>query len=231
MSLIKNPHRTELHWQAGRRGLVGADAGAVLLEDKDFELSGGSAVDADVTYDADQGLALETAGGAVDQCILLPIAAGDNVSLWRELAWTTDNLVKFESVLRTDALKALMEIETGLVKSMPDPFDSGTDTDQVKFSYLQGTDTNWQINVSVSNSDTSHDTGVPVVAGTAYHFAIHTGRDRVCRCYINGRWVATTAALTTSVDLLPTIGVQAGSAATAVKIYVREMAISRELVA
>lgn len=231
MSLIKNPHRVELHWQAGRRGLVGADSGAVLLEDKDFELSGGSATDGDVTYDADQGLAFETAGAGVDQCIILPQTAGDNASLWREIAWTTDNLLKYEAVIRTDALKALMEIEVGLVLTMPDPFDAGTDADQVKFTYLQGTDTNWQVCHSATNSDTTHDTGVPVVASTVYHFAIHVDRARICRCYINGRLVAVTVALTTGIDLLPTVGVQAGSAAAAVKIYVRELAISRELVA
>lgn len=97
MSLIKNPHKIELHWQAGRRGLVGADSGAILLEDKDFELSGTSATDADCAYDADQGLALETAGGATDyeQVIMLPQTAGDNASLWREIAWTTDNLPQY----------------------------------------------------------------------------------------------------------------------------------------
>ncbi len=232
MSLIINPHRTELHWQAGRRGLVGLDAGAILLEDKDFELSGTSATDADCAYDADQGLALETAGGATDseQVIMLPIAAGDNVSLWREIAWTTDNLPMYEAVIRTDALIALMEVEVGLVLTMPSPFDASTDADQVKFTYLEGTDTNWQLSLSVGNSDTSQDTGVPVVATTAYHFALHVDRARVCRAYINGRLVAVTAALTTSVDLLPTVAVQAGTATAAAKIYVRELAISRELV-
>lgn len=231
MSLITDPHKIELHWQAGRRGLVGADSGAVLLEDKDFEISGTSCTDADCAYDADQGLALETAGGATDyeQVIMLPQSAADNVSLWREIAWTTDNLPCYEAVLRTDALNALMEIECGLVLTMPSPFDAATDADQCKFTYLQGTDTNWQVSVSVGGADTSHDTGVPVVASTAYHFAIHVGRDRIARCYINGRLVAVTAALTTGIDLLPTVGVQAGTATAACKIYVRELAISREL--
>jgi len=231
MSLITKPHEIELHWQAGRRGLVGADSDAVLLEDKDFELSGTSATDADCAYDSDQGLALETVGGVTDyeQVIMLPQTATDNASLWREIAWTTDNLPKYEAVLRTDALNALMEIECGLVLTMPSPFDAATDDDQVKFTYLQGTDTNWQVCVSVGGADTSHDTGVPVVASTVYHFAIHVGRDRIARCYINGQPVAVTAALTTAVDLLPTVGVQAGIATAACKIYVRELAISREL--
>lgn len=234
MSLIKNPHRVELHWQAGRRGLVGADSGAILLEDKDFELSGTSATDADCAYDADQGLALETAGGATDseQVILLPQTTGDNVSLWREIAWTTDNLPQYEGVIRTDALIALMEIECGLVLTMPSPFDAVTDDDQIKFTYLQGTDTNWQINSSINTSDQAAiDTGVPVVASTVYHFALHVDRSRVCRCYINGRLVGVSAALKTSIDLLPTVAVQAGTATAAAKIYVRELAISRELTA
>ncbi|KKN58721.1 hypothetical protein LCGC14_0548990 [marine sediment metagenome] len=231
MALIKNANKIELHWLAGQAGLVGADSGAILLEDKDFELSGGSATDTDVTYDADQGLAFETAGAGVDQCVMLPQATGDNVSLWREIAWTTDNLPNYEAVIRTDALKALMEIEVGLVLTMPDPFDADTDADQCKFTYLQGTDTNWQVSVSVNNVNSTHDTGVPVVASSVYHFALRVDRARVARCYINDRLVAVTIPLKTGIDLLPTVGVQAGSAAAAVKIYVRELAISRELVA
>ena len=233
MTLISDPHKVELHWQAGRNGLVGADSGAALLEDRDFEISGTSCTDADAAYDADQGLALETAGGATDseQVIMLPQSAADNVSLWREIAWTTDNLPEYEAVIRTDALIALMEIECGLVLTMPSPFDADTDADQCKFTYLQGTDTNWQVSVSVNNVNSSHDTGVPVVAGTVYHFAIHVGRDRIARCYISGRLCAVTIALKTGIDLLPTLGVQAGTATAAAKIYVRELAIARELVA
>ncbi len=232
MSLIKNPNVTELHWQAGRRGLVGLDSDAILLEDKDFELSGTNATDADCTYDSDQGLALETAGGTTDaeQVIMLPQAAGDNVSLWRELAWTTDNLPKYEAVIRTDALIALQEIEVGLVLTMPSPFDAATDDDQAKFTWLQGTDTNWKIAVSINTSDESEvDTGVPVVANSVYHFAIHVDRARVARFYINDRLVHVSPALKTGIDLLPTVGVQAGTATAAAKIYVRELAISREL--
>ncbi|KKM01154.1 hypothetical protein LCGC14_1797220 [marine sediment metagenome] len=48
MSLIKNANKLELHWLAGQAGLVGLDSGAILLEDKDFELSGTSATDTDV---------------------------------------------------------------------------------------------------------------------------------------------------------------------------------------
>jgi len=231
MALIKDPNRIELHWVAGQSGRLGADSTAVLLEDHDFEISGTSASDGDATYDADQGLNLTTAGGATDseQVIMLPQAAADNVSLWREIAWTVDNLPEFEAVIRTDALIALMEIECGLVLTMPAPFDAATDADQAKFSYLQGTDTNWQINVSVGGSDTTHDTGVPVIATSVYHFAIRVDRARVPHFFINDRLVAVGAALTTTVDLLPTVAVQAGTATAAATIYVRELAIAREL--
>lgn len=232
MALIKRPNEIELHWLAGQAGRLGADSGTVLLEDKDFEISGTSASDGDATYDVDQGMALETAGGATDseQVVMLPQSAADNVSLWREIAWTTDNLVEYEAVIRTDALIALMEIEVGLVLTMPTPFDAATDDDQVKFTYLQGTDTNWQINVSINTSDaTAIDTGVPVVANSVYHFALRVDRSRVCRCYINDRLVGVTAALKTGIDLLPTVGVQAGTATAAAKMYVRELAIKREL--
>lgn len=234
MSLIKRPNEIELHWLAGEAGLVGADSTAVLLEDRNFELSGTSATDSDCAYDDDHGLALETAGGATDaeQVIMLPQAGADNVSLWREIAWTTDNMVEYEAVIRTNVLIALMECEVGLVLTMPSPFDSATDDDQVKFTYLQGTDTNWQVNHSINTADAAIiDTGVVVVASTVYHFALRIGRDRVCRCYINDRLVAVTGALKTGIDLLPTVGVQAGTATLAAKIQVRELAIKRELAA
>ncbi len=231
MSLITRPNEINLHWQAGANGLVGADSTAVLLEDKNFELSGTSATDADCAYDDDHGLALETAGGATDseQVIMLPQAGADDVSLWREIAWTTDNLPEYEAVIRMNTLIALMECEVGLVLTMPSPFDADTDADQCKFTYLQGTDTNWQVSVSVNNVNSSHDTGVPVVADTVYHFALRVGRDRTCRCYINDRLVAVTIPLKTGIDLLPTVGVQAGTATLAAKIHVRQLAIKREL--
>ncbi len=232
MSLIKLPNAIELHWLAGQAGRLGVDSTTVLLEDHDFEISGTSCTDGDATYDTDHGIKLTTAGAATDseQVIMLPQAAADNVSLWREIAWTTDNMVEYEAVMRTDALIALMEIECGLVLTMPSPFDAATDDDQIKFSYLQGTDTNWQINASINTSDqTAIDTGVPVLASSVYHFAIRLDRARVARCYINGRLVGVTAALKTGIDLLPTLGVQAGTATAAATIYVRELAIKREL--
>lgn len=232
MALITRVNEVELHWLAGQSGRLGADSGAVLLEDRDFEISGTSAADGDATYDADQGLKLTTGGGATDseQVIMLPQTAGDNVSLWREIAWTTDNLPEYEAVIRTDALIALQEIEMGLVLTMPSPFDSATDADQAKFTYLEGTDTNWKIAVSINASDESEvDTGVVVVASTVYHFAIRVDRARVARFYINDRLVHVSPALKTGIDLLPTLAVQAGTATAAATIYVRELAIKREL--
>jgi len=232
-NLLTNVNTIQVNWKAGEGGLVGANAGAILLEDKNFELSGTSATDADCSYDEDNGLALETAGGETnaEQVIMLPIDAGDDVSLFREIAWTTDNLPEFECVIRTDALIALMEIEAGLVETMPSPFDGATDDDVCKFAYLQGTDTNWQITLSINTSDSQIDTGVPVLADTVYHFAIRVGRDRVARCYINEQLVAITGVLTTAIDFLPAVGVQAGTATAAAKIYVREIAMKRELLA
>ncbi len=233
MALIKNVNKIQLNWLAGQSGVLGVDSTAQLLEDRDFEISGTSASDGDAAYDADQGMALTTAGGATDseQVVMLPQTAADNVSLWREIAWTTDNLPEYEAVIRTSTLIALMEIEVGLVLTMPTPFDQATDANQLKFTYLEGTDTNWQCSTSIANTDTEVDSGVVVKANEVYHFAIRIDRARVCRFYINDRLVHTTAAMTTAIDLVPTVGVQAGTATLAATIFVRELAISRELVA
>jgi hypothetical protein len=107
--------------------------------------------------------------------------------------------------------------------------DEGTDDDQVKFSYLQGTDTNWQANVSIGGTDTTADSGVLVTASSVYHFAIRIDRDRLARFYINNRLVHVTTALTDAIDLLPYLGVQAGTATAAATIYFRQMGISRVL--
>lgn len=231
MSMLDKPDRIELKWRAGEAGLTGADSTAVLLEDKNFELSGTSATDGDVTYDADHGLQLQTAGGATDyeQCLLLPQAGADNVSLWREISWGTDRETEFEAVFRTADLLTLSRIECGLVLTAPSPMDEDTDADQVKISWLQGTDTNWQVNVSIGGTDTTQDSGVAVAATTVYHLAVRIDAARICRVYINEKLVHTTTALTNTVDLLPYWGVQAGTATAAATAFIREMAISRRL--
>lgn len=231
MSMLKNPDRIQLIWQAGEAGRLGADSGAILLEDRNFEISGTSAADGSVTYDADQGFKFTTAGGSPDdeQVIMLPQAAADSVSLWREIDWAADMETEWETVIRTDALIALMRIEAGLVLTMPSPFDEGTDIDQVKFSYLEGTDTNWQCNISINNTDTTADSGVLVTATSVYHFALRIDPARICRFFINDRLVHTTTALTAAANFLPTFGVQAGTETAAVTAFIRAMAISRRL--
>lgn len=230
-NMLDMPGRLTKIWQAGEGGLVGVDAGAILLEDKQFELSGTSAADGDCTWDADHGLLLTTAGGVTDreQDVLLPSSTGDNSSTFREISWGTDRESEFESVIRTGTLIALEEIQTGLVLTVPVPFDEATDADQVKFGYLQGTDTAWQCQVSIGGTDTAVTSNVIVVANTVYHFAIRIDKDRLARFYINDRLVHVTTALTDTVDLLPMVGVQSGTATLAAAMHVRGIAMSRVL--
>lgn len=230
-NMLSEPGRITKIWQAGEGGLVGVDAGAILLEDKQFELSGTSAVDADCTWDADHGLLLTTPGGATDreQNVLLPSTDADNSSTFREISWGTDRESEFECVIRTGTLISLEEMQFGLVLTVPTPFDEATDADQVKFGYLEGTDTTWQCQVSIGNVDTAVNSNVTVVANSVYHFAIRIDKDRLARFYINDRLVHVTTALTDAVDLLPTVGVQAGTATLAAAIHVRGIAMARVL--
>ena len=71
--LIKEPDYITLHWRAGERGLVGVDATAVMLEDRDFELFGEAVSDSDCVNNDDFGVTLEsTTAGDDDQAVIFP---------------------------------------------------------------------------------------------------------------------------------------------------------------
>ena len=230
--MIQNPGMIDLFWQAGEHGVVQLAASSDDTgKDFHFDLSGTSAADADSTYDGDHGLKLATAGGATDfeQMLVLPAAGADNQSLWREINWGTENEVEWECVLRTNTLINLGRIECGLVLTAPSAMDEGTDANQVKFSYLQGTDTNWEVNMSIGGADTVGDSNVVVVANSVYHFRIAIDKDRLARFSINSRLVHTSPSLADNINLLPYVGVQAGTATLANSINLRSVAISRVL--
>jgi hypothetical protein len=232
MSVLSRPDRIQLVYHAGEHGLIDVDAATAPIAsmDRHFQIQGTSVVNGNCTYDAEYGLALTTAGGATDyeQCIVLPLPDADNQSLWRELTWGTDRETEWEAVVRTNTLTSLERIEAGLVLTMPAPMSEDGDNDQVKFSYLENTDTNWQVNVSIGGTDTTADSGVIVTADTVYHMAIRIDRSKQARFYLNERLVHVTTALDTA-NLLPTVGIQAGTATAACSMNFISMAIGRAL--
>lgn len=229
-SVLGDPDRIQLKWRAGEHGLVGVDATAQLLEDKDFEMSGTNVVDGNCTYDGDHGLKLTTQSAAADQIIVEPSAAADDRSLWREITWSTRDEVKFEALIRTDVLETTGVIMVGMSLGLASPFVVGDKADQAVFRWLEGTDTTWKVNNSIGSSDTAIDTGVAVVASSVYLLQIEFDANRRCRYYINGNLVHTSLAHSSDVDLLPVVGIQEGSTNPLI-LHLRALAISRKLAA
>jgi len=229
--LIKEPDYVTLHWNAGQRGLVGADATAVMLEDRDFEITGEAVSDADCVNNDDFGLTLATStAGDDDQCIIIPSADADNRSLFRELNWGPENETEFEAVIKTETLANADVYLIGLQLSHPATYDAAVDADQVMFTYLQGTDTNWTIDANIGGTDVvAFDTGVTVIANNTYHFRIAFDKERRAHCYINGRlvYVANQPA-TAGAAFLPTVGVEAGSANESMLLHVAKIAMRRK---
>lgn len=228
--LIKEPDYVTLHWRAGMNGLVGADATAVMLEDRDFEITGEAASDSDCVNNDDFGLTLATStAGDDDQCFIVPAAGADNRSLFRELNWGPENETEWEAVIKTEALANADWLLAGLMLTFPATYDAAVDADQFMFSYLQGTDTNWQFDANIANVDVTHDTGVAVVANNTYHLRIAFDKEGRAQAYINGRHVyAGNQRATTGAALLSCVGVEAGSANESGKMHVSKIVMRRK---
>lgn len=227
MSMLKDIDRITRTWQAGEHGLVGVDATAVLLEDKDFEISGTNAVDGNCTYNAERGLTLTTQSAAADQVAILPAAGADDISLFREITWGSDRETRFECVIKTDTLQATGIYVAGLLLTFPATFAKGDDADRVLFNYEQATDTTWRLAVNIGSTDLDIDTGILMTADTVYHLRIEIDRSKQAHCYINDQLVYVSTALDT-VDFLPCVAIEEGSTNPQV-VHVQSIAMSRAL--
>jgi hypothetical protein len=229
-SVLGDPDRIQLVWQAGSYGLVSANGGAVVLADKNFEITGTNVVSGNCTYDGDHGLKFTTQSAAADQVIMEPSTAGDDSGLFREITWSTRDETKFECLFRTDVLEVTGVIMIGMSLGLSSPFVVGDKADQAVFRWLNGTDTTWKVNNSIGSTDTTADTGVAVVASSVYLFQIEFDANRRCRYYINGNLVHTSLAHSADVDLLPVVGIQEGSTNPLI-LHLRALAMSRKLAA
>lgn len=226
------PERFALEWVAGRRGKPGINAdiqdsseSTRMVTDPDFEILGGSATSDDVTYDAEGGITFTTDGSDGEGVILLPHLDA-NQSAWTQVTWGTDRTVKWECDIRSGAAITNSIIWCGLKLTNTDVI--ATDADQVFFRYEDGVNSGkWQAVYSIGDSDTSVDTGIVAVQNTRIHFAIRISLTRIATMYMDGVLVATSTALTNTVDLIPYIAVEADGAEEAKTLNVYSQRISR----
>lgn len=198
---------------------------------KTWEVAGTNAADAGAVFFTGGGIELTTAGTANDQEIIIPNTTGadNSQSPWQGTQWNTSNSPIMKANVRVSDT-ANTRLGVGLKIALT-TLDTGTDADQVWLGYDSGgalvaSSTNWVAVVSINGTDTQTDTGV-AVAGGNYRMVIAVDGSRVCRFYINGALVHTTAALTASVTTLkPFAGVQTLAGAGRVFI-VQRIACSR----
>lgn len=208
-----SPHRYYLEEFFQKRPGLNADIDQVYTVEvaracnKDWEVLGTSATTALVTFDATSaGILLTTAGADNDQMIITP-HLDTAATAWAGVKWGTENQVVFECAVRTPASIADRLYWIGL-KLTNTPVVA-TDANQVFFRYsTDDSDTNWEVVYSISDSDTTVDSGVAVAVSTNVHFRIEIDSDRKAHFFINESEVATSTALTNDIDLIPYVGVQ-----------------------
>lgn len=159
-------------------------------------------------------------------------------SKWASMLWGTDEEVHFDTTIKTsgaagDATATSGEmVLAGLVLTHAFNNHSGatptiTDADQIQFVRDNRKDTvNLYVLTSIAGVDAFYDTGVNLANSTRYRLQIHMQADRTAKCYVNRVLVATTAALTTAINLIPHIAMRANGNLAAhgkVGVYYVEM--------
>lgn len=195
-----------------------------FLANRDFEVLGTNMTTALCTFSTGGGVTLTTAGAANDQGIL-SVHLDTNQTQWSVIDFSTDDEIALGTKIKTGASVADTTLWFGW-KLTNTPVVA-TDNDQAFFRYETSTNSGkWQAVYSASGTDYTIDTGVSVAAATEYKLEIVVDEDRVPRFFINNELVATGTALTTGVDLLPYVGVQAGAAA-AKAVTVRKLVAAK----
>lgn len=191
-------------------------------------LQGTNASDLDITRHPEGGVNMETDGAAADSEILAPHSVG-GLSAWNSLTWGTDRSVRWEAIVGTGTTAQSITstcIWAGLKLTNTNVI--ATDADQAYFRYSAATGAYWEYVYSIGGFDFNATTGVAIAQNTVYHLVIDIDVNRIARFYIDGVLVATSAALTNAVDLIPFIGVVCEAAAAAARrVYVFQTSISR----
>ena len=224
--------RYSLAWTAGQRGkpglngdILSATEATRMIADPDFEILGTNASSDDVTFNAEGGITFTTDGADGDGVILLPHLDA-NQSAWSQVTWGSDQKTRWECRIKTGAAITNSIVWAGLKLTNTDVV--ATDANQAFFRYENGINGGrWQAVSSIANSDDAHDTGITVAVSTDYHLEIVIESNRQAKFYINDVLVETSAALTTAIDFIPYIAVEADGAAEAKTLTVRSQAIGR----
>lgn len=222
-------NRFALYEEFLRRPCINADINSATeatreVANPDFEVLGTNAVSASVTFYAEGGITLTTAGAATDSVIILP-HLDTNQTAWTGVTWGTDQETWWGCQFKTGASLTNTTYWAGL-KLTNTPV-TATDNDQVFFKFVHGTDTTWQMVYSVDGTDTSTASTVTVAAATDYRLEIRINAARVATFLINGVVVGTSAALKDATDLIPYVGVLSATDATAKTCHLRAEWISR----
>jgi len=199
-----------------------------VSENLDFELLGTNAATANSVGDAGGGVSITTAGADGDGMFILP-HLDTNQTSWEATDWLTNKELEWEAMIRTGSAAQIGNaiIWAGLKLTNTDVI--ATDDDQAFFRYENGVNSGkFQFTSSASGTDDTDDTGVTVAAATNYHLRIAVGADLIPKAYINDVLVATGAALTTGIALIPYICIEADGAAEAKVLYVRWTGLSRK---
>ena len=178
------------------------------VSNKHFEILGTNATADDITFSTtDAGILCTLDGGDNDQIIVLP-HLDTNQTAWTGVLWGTENQVEWECAIKTGSVVTTTLLWAGL--KLTNTPTVATDADQAFFRYsTDDSDTNWMCIDSISNSDTSTDSGIAVEADTWYRLRVKFLSSRACEFYINDVMVHRTTALTNDIDLIPYVGVQA----------------------
>lgn len=210
--------------QAAVRLLTGAN--------KDFIISGTNAANAGSALHVNGGVKLDTGGLDNDQIILSPATAINSVdqTAWRTVEWEPEHELDFETIFELPSLdNILLHVGLGLTAAL----DLTTDADQAKvqFSTEGSTSTsNFTAATSVGGADAEEDLGVAPTADKSIRIRITTDPNGVPRFYVNNVLKHTGSALTSGVNLIPFMGVQALTGS--VKSFIpRMLRLSRKLVA
>jgi len=192
----------------------------------DLELDTGvNSADAGVVHLEGGGMTLTTAGAAGDNQIIQ--AHTDAITSGLSICnWDSANQPLFMANLVMNATITNQTIWAGF-KLTNTPV-TATDADQFFFRYqdtINGGE--WQAVTSVAGVDDAHDTNTPVVASTVVRLLIVVDSDRIPRFFINGRLVETGGALTALNTFDFFIGVQAGAAAAASSMHIRNFMVSQ----
>jgi len=176
---------------------------------RNFELSGTSAVTSNVSFSGTEaGIVLATAGADGDSMAIIPHLDSLQTS-WAGIKWGTENQVIWECAIRTGASIATLTIWAGLKLTQTPVVVTDADAAYFRYSTI-GADTNWQAITSIANTDVSTDTGVAVAASTTVKFRIEIDSDRKATFYIDDVQVYKSTALTNDIDFIPYIALQSG---------------------